>query len=86
MNHKHEEGGRQCERAVTVAQSSGLKAATDTPHTRVCVCVCVHACVCDEQAVCVRAYAGRHVKLCNELQLFTFMAVCGPWCPYSLNF
>ena len=78
MNHKHEEGGRRCERAVTVAQSSGLKAATDTLHTSVCVCV--------EQAVCVRACAGRHVKLCNALQLFTFMAVCGPRCPYSLNF
>ena len=47
-------------------------------------CVCV--CVCVEQAVCVRACAGRHVKLCNALQLFTFMAVCGPRCPYSLNF
>ena len=56
MNHKHEEGGRRCERAVTVAQSSGLKAATDTLHTSVCVCVCV--CALSRPCVCVRVLAG----------------------------
>lgn len=61
---------------VTVAQSSGRKAATERLHKSAWV----------DTTVRVRARAGTHVKLCNEVQLLTFMAVFGLQCPDSLNF
>lgn len=81
MNLKHGEGA-YCKKEPHI--HSGLIQWFESNRIHKCVCVNVYLCVRVYPKLC--AHVGMHVKLCNESQLLTFTAVCGPQRPYFLHF